>query len=426
MEFMNIVRNTKLKTWILTIFVSILTTYFCYFVSPLVLSFSSPQVKVFEQVWQTVNENFFDPEFNGVDWQAVRSRYAPLAAKTNSTEELAVVINQMLAELKTSHTHFYTQAEPAYYQIAGIFRKYLQKNIRPFLANERLEYTGVGIYTEEINGKTFIKAILNGSPAEKAGLVVGDRLLTVDDKPFTPISSFTGKADREVQIKIQRQPNSSPMAIKVVPQVFNPATMFLDVMKDSVEIIEKEDKKIGYIHIWSYADPIYQEQLEEELVYDRLKDTDGLVWDLRDGWGGATPDYLNIFTAPTPTITTIFRDGVKRDNKMQWTKPVVMLVNRGSRSGKEILAYGFRKYKIGKIVGSQTAGAVVAGSPFIMHDGSLLYLAVADVLVDGERLEGKGIIPDVKVALPIPYAGGIDLQKERAIDTVLDQVESRK
>lgn len=420
---MKILRVVKRKTWVLTIFVSILSiSLLGYFISPRVLSFSSPQTEVFEEVWQTVNDNFFDPEFNGVDWQAMRSKYAPLAAKTNSTEELAVVVNQMLAELNTSHTHFYTQAEPAYYQIAGIFRQYLQKTIKPFLPDGKLEYTGIGIYTEEINNNTFIKAILNGSPAEKAGLVVGDRILGVDGEPFAPIKSFNGKAKGEVEIQIQRQPNSSPRAIAVIPQVYNPATMFLDTMKASVEVIEKEDKKIGYIHIWSYADPIYQEQLEKELVYDRLKDTDGLVWDLRDGWGGASPDYLNIFTAPTPTITSIFRDGVKRETQMQWKKPVVMLVNGGSRSGKEILAYGFRKYNIGKIVGSETAGAVVAGSPFIMPDGSLLYLAVADVFVDGERLEGNAIIPDVEVALAIPYAEGIDLQKERAIEVVLEEL----
>ncbi len=236
---------------------------------------------------------------------------------------------------------------------------------------------------------------------------------------FKLLNHLLRKLPQPVPVLIQRTGDSDPQEIIVVPKVFNPATMFLEALNNSVEVIEREGQKIGYIHIWSYADPLYQQQLEEELVEGRLKDSDGLVWDLRDGWGGASPSYLNLFTAPAPTITTIFRDGVERPQKMQWQKPVVMLVNGGSRSGKEILAYGFRKYDVGQIVGSQTAGAVVAGRPYIMPDGSLLYLAVANVLVDGERLEGKGIIPDVRVSVSLPYAQGVDLQKEQAIETVL-------
>jgi carboxyl-terminal processing protease len=411
---------TRLNRWIVVCFCSFCLVWLgCYSV---VAQSSPSRLEVFDSAWNTVRENFFDPNFNGVDWQEMRSQYRPLAAKTRSTEELAEVIDQMLGELKTSHTDFYTQNEPAYYQIAGIFRQFLLKDLKPFLPNKKLEYTGIGIYTEVIKGQTFIKAIINGSPADKAGLKVGDRLLAVDGKPFQAIQSFVGKADTEVVVTIQRTAENSPQKITVVPKVFNPATMFLDAVIDSVEVIEREGQKIGYIHIWSYADPKYQEQLEEELIYDRLKDTDGLIWDLRDGWGGASPDYLNIFTAPVPTITTIFRDGVQRESQSTWQKPVVMLVNRGSRSGKEILAYGFRKYGVGKIVGSKTAGAVVAGRPYIMPDGSLLYLAVADVLVDGERLEGRSILPDVNVPVTISYAEGIDLQKERAVETVVEAI----
>ncbi len=416
----------RFNRWIIACLCGFCLVWLSYAISPVVSQSSPSQVEVFESAWNTVRENFFDPNFNGVDWQAMRSQYRPLAAKAASTEELAEVINQMLGELNTSHTHFYTQNEPAYYQIAGIFREFLLKDLKPYLPNEKLEYTGIGIYTDVIEGQTFIKAIINGSPADKAGLKVGDRLVKVAGKPFQAIQSFVGQADTEVSVTIQRTAEDSPQEITVVPKIFNPATMFLDAVIDSVEVIEREGKKIGYIHIWSYADPKYQEQLEEELIYDRLKDTDGLVWDLRDGWGGASPDYLNIFTAPVPTITSIFRDGVERESQLKWQKPVVMLVNRGSRSGKEILAYGFRKYGVGKIVGSKTAGAVVAGRPYIMPDGSLLYLAVADVLVDGERLEGKGIIPDVRVPVTIPYAAGIDLQKQGAVETVLDAIAMGK
>ena len=412
----------RFNRWIIASLFSLFLVWLCYCIPPVLSQSSSSQVKVFDSAWNTVQENFFDPNFNDVDWEKMRSLYKPKAARAKSTEQLIEIINRMLSELNTSHTHLYSQNEPAYYQIAGIFRQFLLQDLKPFLPNGKLEYTGIGIYTEEIDNKTFIKAIIEGFPADQAGLKVGDQLLSVEGKPFQAIQSFVGKADREVPVLIKRQPDSAPQEIIVVPKVLNPATMFLDAVKNSVEVIEREGKKIGYIHIWSYADPKYQEQLEEELVYGSLKDTDGLIWDIRDGWGGASPSYLNIFTAPAPTITNIFRDGVERQNTLQWQKPVVMLVNQGSRSGKEILAYGFRKYGVGQIVGSKTAGAVVAGRPYIMPDGSLLYLAVANVLVDGKPLEGKGVIPDIRVPVSIPYAQGVDWQKEQAIKTVLKAI----
>jgi carboxyl-terminal processing protease len=104
-----------------------------------------------------------------------------------------------------------------------------------------------------------------------------------------------------------------------------------------------------------------------------------------------------------------------------------MLVNEGSRSAKEILAFGFQQYRIGPVVGAKTAGAVVAGSPFLMQDGSLLYLAVANVFVDGEhRLEGAGVTPDIVVPFTLEYAQGADPQKERAIEVALEAAKQQK
>jgi len=54
-------------------------------------------------------------------------------------------------------------------------------------------------------------------------------------------------------------------------------------------------KKIGYVHIWSYAGEQYQQLLEEEIAFGKLKEADSLILDLRDGWGGASPNYLNIY-----------------------------------------------------------------------------------------------------------------------------------
>lgn len=410
--------------WVTIAWVGGLIVLLSYFVSPAFSVLRSPQSEVFEQTWQTVKDNFYDSKFNGVDWQATRRKYQPLAAKAQSRAALSEVINQMLAELKTSHTRFYTQDEPAYYQLAGIFKSSIQTKLRSFLPNG-IEYTGIGVFTREANSKTFIRAILDNSPAAKAGLKVGDQVLSVDNQPFRPIQSFENKMGQTVQMQIQRTANPATVqTIVVTPQKLDPSRMFLDAMKASAEVIERNGQKIGYIHVWSYADPIYQEQLAQELTYDRLKNTDALIWDLREGWGGASPNYLGLFTAAVPAVTLIDREGDRRQLDGRWTKPVVMLVNQGSRSGKEILAYGFRKYRVGAIVGSETAGAVVAGRAFVMKDGSLLYLAVADVLVDGDRLEGKGIKPDVEVPFTAEYTQGADPQKERAIQVAIESVRS--
>ncbi|HEY9819767.1 MAG TPA: S41 family peptidase [Candidatus Sericytochromatia bacterium] len=388
------------------------------------------------EVWQKVDENFFDPKFNGVDWKQKREEYQSRVKQAQSIEEASGVINQMLSELNTSHTRFYNKLEPAYYQLLGIFdSRGFRKEINKVFPDGKIDYPGIGIFTKDINGKTFITAILDGSPAAKAGLKVGDAVMAVDGKPYQPIQSFTNKADQQVKLSIQRTADSkSPEEITVVPKNLDPNTLFLEAMRTSVKIIERgnavrtssgaesDRKKIGYVHIWSYAGDQYQQLLVNEIAYGKLSDADALILDLRDGWGGADPNYLNIFTEKVPVLTRIGRDGVKRELDFQWRKPVVMLVNNGSRSGKEILAYGFQKYKLGKVIGTKTAGAVVGGSPFLLKDGNLLYLAVIDVLVDGERLEGKGVIPDIEVPFPLEYAQGKDPQLEKAVEVLLEQL----
>ena len=80
-------------------------------------------------------------------------------------------------------------------------------------------------------------------------------------------------------------------------------------MEKSARIIEADGRKIGYVHIWSYARFQYQQLLEDLLTSGKLKDADALIWDLRDGWGGAEPGYLDIFNPRSPTMTLTERSG---------------------------------------------------------------------------------------------------------------------
>jgi carboxyl-terminal processing protease len=107
-------------------------------------------VKTLNQVWNEVNSNFFDPKFNGIDWNAKRDEYTNRVKSSQSIEEASAVINQMLSELNTSHTRFYSKLEPAYYQLLGIFSdRGFSKQIKKVFPDGKIDYPGIGIFTHK-------------------------------------------------------------------------------------------------------------------------------------------------------------------------------------------------------------------------------------------------------------------------------------
>jgi carboxyl-terminal processing protease len=108
------------------------------------------------------------------------------------------------------------------------------------------------------------------------------------------------------------------------------------------------------------------------------------------------------------------RSGKSEFVNVKWRKPVAMLINGGTRSGKEVLAYGFKKYRLGELIGTRTEGAVLAATAFLIGSG-LLLLAVEDVRVDGERLEGVGVTPTIEVQASAASAEPDDPQLIRAL-----------
>jgi carboxyl-terminal processing protease len=375
-------------------------------------------LEVFEEVWRTVHAHFYDPTFHGLDWTAIGERYRPLAAVAETEAERSAIISRMLSELGASHTGYFTTTEPAYYQLLDIFSGSLRHPLRRFFPDGQVSYPGIGVFTRSIDDQTFISGVLAGLPAAQAGLQVGDEIIASDGAAYHPIRSFAGKVGQEVTLSIRRRSDAPTEDVIVVPERIHPNKAFLKAMEESARIIDAKGVKIGYIHVWSYAGGQYQQLLERELSTGKLKDADALVWDLRDGWGGAEAEYLHLFTGRAPTTTLISRDGRRSLANVSWRKPVAMLVNEGTRSGKEILADGFREYGIGEVIGSRTAGAVLAGRPYLLSDGSLVIVAVADVLVDGRRLEGLGVQPTIVIARPLAYAQGQDPQLDRAVEVL--------
>jgi carboxyl-terminal processing protease len=372
----------------------------------------------FDEVWETVRDRFYDPRLHGLDWQAVRARYRPQATAARSRDETAAVVNAMLAELKASHTRYYTPDDPAYYQLADIFSYALRRRgfDRVFPGGE-VTYPGIGVFTQAGDrGRTFITGVVEGAPAHQARLLVGDEILSVDGGPFRPVDSFRGKVGGAVSLSIRRGSAEAPTAIGVAASEIHPNEMFLSGLKASARVIVAgSSARIGYVHVWSYAGDRYQAALEDLIADGPLKDADALIWDLRDGWGGAQPEYLDLFNPRSPTMQVTDRSGKTGNVDVKWRKPVAALINGGTRSGKEVLAYGFKEYRLGELVGVRTEGAVLAATAFLIGDEGLLLLAVEDVLVDGQRLEGVGVAPTVEVPFDPRFAAGADPQLERAV-----------
>ncbi|MBI3929096.1 MAG: PDZ domain-containing protein [Armatimonadetes bacterium] len=357
----------------------------------------------FDEVWDVVKEHFFDPTLRGIDWNDIRRRYRPAVL---ADSDFGAAVNRMLAELRSSHTRFLTPDEPAYYELASIFR--LEIEGRP------AAYEGILATTRDLDGETFVEAVLEGGPAHEAGLLPGDRIVSVDGSPYHPIRSFRGRAGRRLKVRLQRTPGGPPLERSVIPRRLVPTQAWLEVLEQSARIVERNGRRLGYVRVWSYAGDEVQEKVAEVLS-EQLAAAEGLILDLRGGWGGASPEYLNLFNQEVPRMEVTGRDGVVRAWESQWRKPVVLLVDGQTRSGKEILAHGFRRFGIGPVVGSRTAGAVTGGRLFRLSSGDLLYLAVLAVKVDGVDLEGVGVEPDIAVEpAPLPYRAGDDPQRERA------------
>lgn len=371
---------------------------------------------VYDEVWRLVRDRFYDAKLRGLDWETLGDKHRTAYAAANSDAQRSAAINALLGELGVSHTRHYTPDETAYFELADIFRYPLRRELPKHFTGGTVQYTGIGMFTRNIDGKTFITAVFPDMGADRAGLLAGDEIVAADGKPFEPIGSFRDKAGEKVVMKIRRTADGETQNITVEPHAIEPAKAFHAALRSSARIIPINGKRIGYVRVWSYAGGNYHETLENVLSEGRLKDADALIWDLRDGWGGAQPGYLNVFSPLGPTLKLTGRTGAERIVDFRWNRPVTMLANGGTRSGKEVLAYGFKKNKFGEVVGETTAGALLAGTAFMLSDGSLLILAVQDADVDGERLEGNGVAPTVEVPFDIRYAAGKDPQLERALE----------
>lgn len=378
---------------------------------------------VFDRTVEIVNEEFYRPSELGAFNRTVGGILVDandLAEADGETVDAA--IDTALASLNTSHTARYTPDKVAYFELLDVFRfNYRRELRRLFPRDGEITYDGVGMVTRLIDGKIFISDVYDGGPASRANIKVGDEIIAADGEAFAEIGSFAGKAGKDVVLTLRREQSGPALDIKVRVERLEPSEALLEAISNSARVIDRDGRRIGYIRIWAYTHHDVGGILNSVLGGGRLADVDGLVLDLRSRWGGAPADAAELFLGGTPEMQMIDRDGDVRHVNARWQKPVVGIIDEGTRSGMDIFANAFKQNGI-PLVGTETAGDVVAGRGFLLPDDSLLVLAVADVLVDGRRLEGNPVQPDIAVPFDIRYADGVDPQFDAALDVLMTRL----
>jgi carboxyl-terminal processing protease len=131
---------------------------------------------IFEKVWSEIHDHYYDPHFNGVDWNQVHDRYRPLIEATKNDHDFYALLSQMTGELHDAHTRFNSPSQ---------WRNY-----------KKQQGVGAGLSVDDVDGKTVIVHVRPDSSAAAAGIEPGMVLLSVDGTPVAERLAAIEKAVR--------------------------------------------------------------------------------------------------------------------------------------------------------------------------------------------------------------------------------------
>ena len=371
---------------------------------------------VVRQVSDLVQENFYDPT-RIANFDETVSKYKIVSGKKY---DYRTAIRLGLDSLKASHNEFYTPEDLDYYELLDVYLKVLTSTgnedalKKAFPPDGMPKYDGIGIVSKRSADGWYISDIYDASPAAHSSLEVGDVVLTADGLPFDPILSFRGKAGRTVTLTVVRTQGGRQDQVNVDVVSIRPNSMTDSSIEASVRTFDLNETKIGYMRLWTYSTPDIQEVVQRLLSSEPLKTVSGLILDMRCRRGGAPPDAADTFVGMTPEQDMAGRS-TRIITNFRYRKPIIGLIDAGTRSGMEVFAYSLRRAGVA-LVGNKTEGAVLGGSPFLLKDSSFLSISVMDVTIDGHVLEGIGVSPDFDIPYSKLYSKGYDPQVEKARD----------
>jgi carboxyl-terminal processing protease len=385
------------------------------------------RMEIFEKVWKEIHDHYYDPSFNGVNWDEIHARYRPLIEEPADDQDFYALMSRMTGELHDAHTRFNSPEQ---------WRSY-----------KKQQGVSSGISVDDVDGKTVVTAVRRDSSAAHAGIEPGMVILTIDGKPVAervaeierskPSSSseratrifsygrlFAGPPETEMKLGLERADGSRFDAI-LQRQIYSSAP---DVATDVLP------SGNGYIRFDGFQPAITKEFRQ---ALERFKNAPGLVVDLRRNGGGDLGvllpiagyffDKKTLFAKdktrsgkPLSEFAGIFRLPLElyvgRPGDQIYSGPVVILVDARSASSSEVFAAGMQDSQRAKIVGSQSCGCVLGiARPRVMKGGGVLEMSeVLWFSPKGRKLEGTGILPDETVA---PTLRDLQRRRDPAIET---------
>lgn len=359
--------------------------------------------ELFEAVWQTINDNFYDPSFGGVDWKAMHRKYQPEVAKVTDDNSFVALAYRMMRELHVSHLD---------------------------LVPRQLVQSGIAVRSKRIEGKSIITTVAIASDAQKQGLRVGDLLMS------SP-AELVGQIGTPATVRVQGcDGGSRTLQVRRENPWWPPEHPSLRWR--SVE--QASGRRIGYIKIPRFDDdaaPLI------DAAMAALKGTYGLIIDLRDESGGNLSSLrLVSYLIPGPRMTAALLsrpflerlgsapeivdlskvahvsgayttaaiiEAMKKNNggaafytedvgDRLYRGRVVILVNSGTGSASEGFAWVMKNHKSVTLVGHTTLGALLGGERFDLPGGWVLTVPThASWGPDGKRYIDQAVTPDVEV-----------------------------
>lgn len=381
------------------------------------VDFASQKLAIFHQAWSILNDNFFDPKFNGVDWKAMEARYEPYAEAAQSTEELRRIMRFMVGELNASHSGV---NGPSFSPQANVGRLGLRF--------DRVEY--------ERDGKLKVTEVLTLSPAALAGIRVGEYIVSVDG---TRIGAHTNldslllyKTGRRVALMVSGNAGGADareVAIRPVNLATERGLLYRDWVESRRAYVAKiSGNRLGYVHMQDMGQGSLN-QLYTDLDVDNRR-REGVVIDIRNNNGGFVNPYAIDVFARRGYLQFTPRDfgtvpGRSILGQRSLEKPTVLVTNMHSLSDAEDFTEGYRTLKLGSVVGEPTAGWIIFTTDVGLLDGSTGVRVPSQRITDmnGKDMEMHPRPVDVAVERPIgEWYTGRDSQLDAAVAELLKRI----